>query len=89
VRSGAKLLQIHYKKPIQEQDTLSDRSRIGLYFTDPPASGRELRRFRRARRRGAASRTASGFCGDAAGRRTRPRVAADARQAYGSVDIVA
>jgi hypothetical protein len=41
---GAKLLlQIHYKKPYsQEQEALSDKSSIGLYFTDPPASGREL-----------------------------------------------
>jgi hypothetical protein len=41
---GAKLhLQIHYKKHYtQEQDTVADRSRIGLYFTDPPAFGREL-----------------------------------------------
>ena len=44
VAPGATLhLQIHYKKPYsQEQNSLSDKSRIGLYFTDPPASGREL-----------------------------------------------
>jgi hypothetical protein len=36
-------LRIHYKKHYtQEQDTVTDRSRIGLYFADPPASGREL-----------------------------------------------
>jgi hypothetical protein len=42
--AGAKLhLQIHYKKHFDvEQDSVSDRSTIGLYFTDPPASGREL-----------------------------------------------
>jgi hypothetical protein len=41
---GAKLhLQIHYKKHFDvEQDAVSDRSTIGLYFTDPPLSGREL-----------------------------------------------
>jgi hypothetical protein len=44
VAPGAVLhLQIHYKKPYsQEQNAMSDRSQIGLYFTDPPASGREL-----------------------------------------------
>jgi hypothetical protein len=36
-------LQIHYKKHFdQEQDSVSDRSTIGLYFTDPPRSGQEL-----------------------------------------------
>jgi hypothetical protein len=41
---SAKLhLQIHYKKHYdQERDALSDKSSIGLYLTDPPASGREL-----------------------------------------------
>ncbi len=44
---GAKIhLQIHYKKHFdQEQNVVSDRSTIGLYFTDPPASGRELQSF--------------------------------------------
>ena len=83
VTPGAKLhLQIHYKKPYtQEQDTLSDRSRIGLYFTDstgvwPRASvdfDEREEGERRVERR-------PDSCGDAAGRRTRPRVAADARQ---------
>lgn len=42
--AGAKIqLQIHYKKPWQEeQNAKSDRSAVGLYFTDPPASGREI-----------------------------------------------
>ena len=41
---GAKIhLEIHYKKHFdQEQRAVSDKSTIGLYFTDPPASGREL-----------------------------------------------
>src|SRR5262249_16848334 len=41
---GAKLhVQIHYKKSWQdEQNAKSDKSSVGLYFTDPPASGREL-----------------------------------------------
>ncbi len=41
---GAKLrLQIHYKKQWQiEGKTIGDRSSVGLYFTDPPASGREI-----------------------------------------------
>jgi hypothetical protein len=39
-------LQIHYKKHFdQEQDAVSDRSTVGLYFTDPPPSGRELESF--------------------------------------------
>ena len=36
-------LQIHYKKHyLDEQIAVSDRSTIGLYFTDAPPSGREL-----------------------------------------------
>ena len=39
-------LQIHYKKHFdQEQNAVSDRSTIGLYFTDAPPSGRELQSF--------------------------------------------
>ena len=42
--AGAKIhLQIHYKKPWQEeQNAKNDKSAVGLYFTDPPASGREI-----------------------------------------------
>jgi hypothetical protein len=41
---GSKIhLQIHYKKHFdQEQSTVSDKSTIGLYFTDPPLSGHEM-----------------------------------------------
>jgi len=44
---GSKIhLQIHYKKHFdQEQSAISDRSTVGLYFTDPPPSGRELESF--------------------------------------------
>jgi hypothetical protein len=44
MEAGSKLhLQIHYKKHFdQEQNTVSDKSAIGLYFTDPPNSGREI-----------------------------------------------
>src|SRR5439155_17269244 len=44
---GSKIhLQIHYKKNFnQEQSAVSDRSTVGLYFTGPPPSGRELRSF--------------------------------------------
>jgi len=44
---GSKIhLQIHYKKNFnQEQSAVSDRSTIGLYFTDPPPAGRELQSF--------------------------------------------
>jgi hypothetical protein len=39
-------LQIHYKKPWQdEQTSKSDRSTVGLYFTDEPLSGREIQAF--------------------------------------------
>ena len=89
---GAKLhLQIHYKKPYnQEQDALSDRSSIGLYFTDPPASGRELQ---------SVSTNEKETSGDSSGvqvlKATLPgagRVYAlrpMLDKAYGSVDIVA
>ena len=42
--AGSKLhVLIHYKKHFdQEQNAVSDKSTIGLYFTDPPASGHEL-----------------------------------------------
>jgi hypothetical protein len=42
--AGAKLhLRMHYKKHFDvEQEAVSDRSTIGLYFADAPASGREL-----------------------------------------------
>lgn len=41
---GSKIhLQIHYKKNFnQEQSAVSDKSTVGLYFTDSPPSGREL-----------------------------------------------
>ncbi len=44
---GSKIhLQIHYKKHFdQEQNAVSDRSTMGLYFADPPPSGRELQSF--------------------------------------------
>jgi hypothetical protein len=39
-------VQIHYKKHFdQEQNAVSDKSTIGLYFTDPPPSGRGLQSF--------------------------------------------
>lgn len=44
---GSKIhLRIHYRKHFdQETNVISDKSTIGLYFTDPPASGRELQSF--------------------------------------------
>ena len=44
---GSKIhLRIHYKKHFdQEQNAVSDKSTIGLYFTDPPPSGHELESF--------------------------------------------
>jgi hypothetical protein len=92
VAPGAKLhLQIHYKKPYtQEQDTLSDKSRIGLYFTDPPASGRELESISTSEKKGSGELngvriltvTLPGAVGVHA---LRPML----DKAYGSVDIVA
>ena len=45
--AGAKLhLRIHYKKSWQDEgNSLSDRSTVGLYFTDRPPLGRELQAF--------------------------------------------
>jgi hypothetical protein len=47
LESGSKIhLRIQYKKHFdQEQDAVSDKSTIGLYFTDPPLSGHELQSF--------------------------------------------
>jgi len=44
IEAGSKLhLQVRYKKHFdQEQDNVSDRSTIGVYFTDAPNSGREI-----------------------------------------------
>ncbi len=45
--AGSKIhLQIHYKKNyLDEQNAMSDKSTIGLYFTDPPVSGHEIQSF--------------------------------------------
>jgi hypothetical protein len=47
VPAGAKLhLQINYKKNWQEeQEAKSDKSTIGLYFTDEPLSGKDIQSF--------------------------------------------
>jgi hypothetical protein len=47
LESGSKIhVNIHYKKHFeQEQDAVSDKSTIGLYFTEPPLSGHELQSF--------------------------------------------
>lgn len=47
IPAGAKLrLQIYYKKNWQdEQETRSDKSTIGLYFTDEPLSGKDIQSF--------------------------------------------
>jgi hypothetical protein len=44
VAAGSKIhLRIHYKKHFdQEQNSVSDKSTIGLYFTDSPSAGHEL-----------------------------------------------
>lgn len=47
IAAGARLqVRIEYKKRWEdEQETLSDRSRVGLYFTEEPLSGKEIRTF--------------------------------------------
>jgi hypothetical protein len=47
IPAGAKLrLQIYYKKNWQdEQQTRSDKSTVGLYFTDEPLSGKDIQSF--------------------------------------------
>jgi hypothetical protein len=45
--AGARLrVQIHYRKQWQDEGkVIKDRSAVGLYFTTPPAPGREIRSF--------------------------------------------
>ena len=51
-------LQIYYKKPWQdEQQAKSDRSTIGLYFTDEPLSGKDIQAFTVDGRRAKATRS--------------------------------
>ncbi len=59
---GSKIhLQMHYKKHFdQEQNAVADKSTIGLYFTDPPPSGRELQSFEIDSPKGAGDASASG-----------------------------
>jgi hypothetical protein len=47
IPAGAKLhLHVYYKKPWQEeQQSKTDTSTIGLYFTDEPLSGKEIQSF--------------------------------------------
>ena len=92
VAPGAMLhLQIDYKKHYtQEQESVSDKSSIGLYFTDPPASGRELQSVTASKKE--ASGESSGVqvltvTLPSAGRVYALRPMLD--RAYGSVDIVA
>ncbi len=92
VAPGARLrLQIHYKKPYsQEQDALSDKSSIGLYFTDPPASGRELQSVSTSEKETSGDSNGVWILKAAlpsAGRVYALRPLLD--KAYGSVDIVA
>ena len=92
VAPGARLhLQIHYKKPYsQEQNAMSDKSQIGLYFTDPPASGRELQSVVTGAKTASSESTGVENLKAAlpsAGRVYALRPMLD--KAYGSVDIVA
>ena len=65
---GAKLrLQVFYKKSyLDEQNSIADRSTVGLYFTDPPASGRELQGINIDAPDGAESRSISSQLSSAA-----------------------
>jgi hypothetical protein len=58
---GSKIhLQMHYKKHFdQEQNAVSDKSTVGLYFTEPPPSGRELQSFAIDSAKGAGSASVS------------------------------
>jgi hypothetical protein len=92
VAPGARLhMQIHYKKHYtQEQDTVTDRSRIGLYFTDPPASGRELQSISASETKASGESNGVRILTAAlpgAGRVHALRPILD--KAYGTVDIVA
>jgi hypothetical protein len=62
---GSKIhLQIHYKKHFdQERNAVSDRSTIGLYFTDAPPSGRELEAFAVDSQKSAGDPSGSSFGG--------------------------
>jgi hypothetical protein len=60
--AGAKLrLQIHYRKQWQnEGKAIKDRSVVGLYFTAPPGSGREIQSLAIDRPQGAAGASTFG-----------------------------
>ena len=86
---GSKIhLQIHYKKHFdQEQSAVSDKSTVGLYFTDPPPSGREMESFAIDAPKAGAAGGSSGFGGvlPKAGRIVALRPMLD--RAYQSVNI--
>jgi hypothetical protein len=84
-------LQMHYKKSyLDEGNAMSDRSTVGIYFTDPPASGHEMQALTinapSAAADAAASRTFSGaLTGGARIVALRPML----DQPYESVDVTA
>jgi len=84
-------LQIYYKKPWQdEQESKSDRSTIGLYFTDAPLSGKDIQAVTVDGPKGEGDalepRTFTGTM-TAAGRVLALRPSLD--QAYASVEVTA
>jgi len=84
-------LQIHYKKPWQdEQESKSDRSTIGLYFTAAPPSGKAIQTVTVDGPKGEGDalepRTFTGTM-SAAGRVLALRPSLD--QAYGAVEVTA
>jgi mono/diheme cytochrome c family protein len=89
--AGAKLhLQMHYKKHFDvEQEAVSDRSTIGLYFTAAPASGREVQTMILAGG-GPANEAAGGKQAGAGSLTTAARIVAVRPmldRAYGRVDV--
>jgi hypothetical protein len=87
---GSKIhLEIHYKKHFdQEQQAVSDKSTIGLYFTDPPPSGRELQSLVIERPKDASGPSGSpSFAGSVAGPVRIVALRPMLDRAYGSLDV--
>jgi hypothetical protein len=87
--AGAKLrLQIHYRKQYQsEEKVFKDRSTVGLYFTTPPAAGREIQSFAIDRPKGTESITS--FSGTIPAKARVVAVRPSLDQAYGSFTVQA
>src|SRR5262245_35335282 len=81
-------LQIHYKKQWQnEGKAIRDRSTVGLYFTTPPAAGREIQSFAASPAAGAGSPSAFSATLSVKARVVAVRPSLD--RVYGSVTVQA